>query len=165
MIFFLKYWKPIIIDILKIRVNDMMNLIMIMNLLMYSSVMDMSDNGLWMIMLYPTILILMIRKWNILFMWVVIISMKMRYDIMNLVITIVLVIQMESSIEFQHIYKLTIYFYNGSRYDFNSSWNWFHLIRKHKVRMMIHDCDIYNWRQEIVIRVVYWIQELVQDNQ
>ena len=165
MIFFLKYWKLIILDILKIRVNDMMNLIMIMNLLMYSSVMDMSDNGLWMIMLYPTILILMIRKWNILFMWVVIISMEMRCGVMNLVITIVLVIQMESSIEFQHIYKLTIYFYNGSRYDFNSSWNWFHLIRKHKVRMMIHDCDIYNWRQEIVIRVVYWIQELVQDNQ
>ena len=31
---------------LKIEMNDMMNLIMIMNLLMYSSVMDMSDNGL-----------------------------------------------------------------------------------------------------------------------
>ena len=143
-----------------------MNLIMIMNLLMYSSVMDMSDNGLWIIMLYPTtILILMIRKWNILFMWVVIISMEMRCGVMNLVITIVLVIQMESSIEFQHNYKLTIYFYNGSPYDFNSSWNWFHLIRKHKVRMMIHDCDIYNWRQEIDDRVEYWIQELVQDNQ
>ena len=160
MIFFLKYWKLYIIDILKIRVNDMMNLIMIMNLLM-----DMSDSGLWMIMLYPTILILMLRKWNILFMWVMIISMEMRCGVMNLVITIVLVIQMESSIEFQHNYKLIIYFYNGSRYDFNSSWNWFHLIRKHKVRMMIHDCDIYNWRQEIVIRVEYWIQELVQDNQ
>ena len=46
-------------------------------------------------------------------MWVVIISMEMKYGIMNLVITIVLVIQMESSIEFQHNYKLTIYFYSG----------------------------------------------------
>ena len=39
------------------------------------------------------------------------------------------------------------------------------ILSENKVRMVIHDCDIYNWRQEIDNRVEYWIQELVQDNQ